>query len=312
MRISVIIPTYNESAGIADTIEHVYSQTRKPDEVLVVDDSTDDTPQKVLALAKKHKGLRLVKGARCGVSAAKNLGAKNAKGDILVFLDADILLGANCLKVAEKTFSNKSVKLAYWANPPRQPKTFMEKCNYVRVMHLAGRAVAEIIETPHAYRRETFEQLGGFDASLRYFEDRDIHNRIVKAGLRAVAMDAVAEHVEPASLGDYYKQASWLGKSIVPRTLGWRMMALFYPLGPLYWFGFLAAALLSLFYQPAIYAVWAMTFVLLVEFSLCIIKTGMVLPSIAYVIMSFARQFIVAYFIAKRFILSLKSRLRCG
>jgi len=309
MRISVIIPTYNESAGIADTIKHVYSQTRKPDEVIVVDDSTDDTPVKVTALSKKYKGLRLVKGGRVGVSAAKNLGAKNAKGDVLVFLDADILLGANCLEVLETTFSNRNVKLAYWSNPPRTPKTFMEKCNYVRVMHLAGRAVAEIIETPHAYRREAFEQLRGFDPSLRYFEDRDIHNRIVKAGLHAVAMDAVAEHVEPSSLGDYYKQASWLGKSLVPRMFRWRIMALFYPLGPLYWFSFLAAVLLSLAYHPAIYAVWAMSFVLAVEFSWCIIRTGMVLPSIAYVIMSFARQFIVAYFIAKRFLTSSARRI---
>jgi glycosyltransferase involved in cell wall biosynthesis len=308
MRISVIIPTYNESSGIEETIARVYSQTRKPDEVLVVDDSTDDTPEKVLALAKKHRSLRLIRGRRVGVSAAKNLGAKNSKGDVLVFLDADILLGPDCLEVLEKKFRDKNVKLAYWANPPRQPKTFMEKCNYVRVMHLAGRAVAEIIETPHAYRRETFEKLKGFDPSLRYFEDRDIHNRIVKAGLRAVELGAVAEHVEPSSLGDFYKQASWLGKSIVPRTLKWRVMALLYPLGPLYWFAFLLAALLSLYYPHAIFAVWVLAFILAVEFLLCVTKTGMVLPSVAYVIMSFARQFIVAYFIAKRLLTSLTRR----
>ena len=305
MRISVVIPTYNESSGIAETLACVYSQTRKPDEVLVVDDSTDDTPQKVLALAKKYRGLRLVKGARQGVSAAKNLGAKNSTGDVLVFLDADVLLGDNCLEVAEKKFRDKAVKLAYWDNPSRVPKTFMEKCNYVRIMHLAGRAVAEIIETPHAYRRETFEQLGGFDASLRYFEDRDIHNRIRAAGLRAVPMAAVAEHVEPSSLGDYYKQASWLGKSLVPRMFKWRMMALFYPLGPAYWFSFLAASLLLLFYPPAKYAVLALAVVLAIEFLWCIIKTRMILPSIAYIIMSFARQFIVAYFVVKRFLIAL-------
>ncbi len=308
MRISVIIPTYNESAGIAETIAHVYLQTRKPDEVIVVDDSTDDTPKKVLVLAKKYKGLRLMKGARCGVSAAKNLGAQNAKGDILVFLDADVLLGDNCLAVAEKKFQDPAVKLAYWANPSRVPKTFMEKCNYVRIMHLSGRAVAELIETPHAYRRETFEQLGGFDASLRYFEDRDMHNRIRAAGLRAVAMDAVAEHVEPSSIGDYYKQASWLGKSLVPRMFKWRLMALFYPLGPAYWFSFLAAFLLSFFYAPAKYAVLAFTFVLIIEFIWCVLKTHMILPSIAYVIMSFFRQFIVAYFVIKRFLNSMLHR----
>jgi len=113
MRISVIIPTYNESAGIAETLAHVYSQVRKPDEVIVVDDSTDDTPQKVLSLSKKYTGLRLVKGGRLGVSAAKNLGAKNSKGDVLVFLDADILLGTNCLAVLEKKFRDKSINLAY-------------------------------------------------------------------------------------------------------------------------------------------------------------------------------------------------------
>ena len=308
MRISVIIPTYNESATILTTLGLVFGQTRKPDEVLVVDDSTDDTPEIVGQFARKHGRLRLIRGDGCGVSAAKNIGASNAKGEILVFLDADILLNKRCLEMTEKKFREKGVQLVQWLNPPRPPTGFIEKCNYVRISHLSGRAAGDIIEVPHAYRRETFERLGGFDDSLRYFEDREIYNRIKRAGLSVHLVKVVAEHMEPSSLSDFYKQASWLGKSLSLRLLRWRIRALFYPLGPIFWLAFLLALLLSPFYPPALLALAAISLVLLFELIRCIRLTGMVLPSIFYVAFSFLRQFIVAFSLLTKLPNALRSR----
>ncbi|MFA6035792.1 MAG: glycosyltransferase [Candidatus Micrarchaeia archaeon] len=300
MRISVIIPTYNESSGIAETIGRAYAQTRKPDEVLVVDDSTDSTPQIVSSLAKKYKRLRLIRGIRKGVSAARNLGAREAKGDIIVFLDADVLLGKDCLEKAEAKFREKGVELVHWFNPPQKPRTFMEKCNYVRIRHLSGRAAGEIIEAPHAYLRTTFQRLGGFNESLRYFEDREIYDRIRKAGLQVHKVDAIAEHAEPGSFGDFYKQASWLGRSLSPSLMRWRIRALFYPLGPVYWLAFLLSLLLSAFYQPALYALAVLVFIMLVELARCIWLTGMVLPSLCYMPLSLLRQFVVAFSLLRK------------
>ncbi|VVC03217.1 Glycosyltransferase AglI [Candidatus Burarchaeum australiense] len=210
MKISVIIPTYNESATILATLERVIGQTRRPDEVVVVDDSTDSTPQVVGKFSKQHKAVRLVRGARRGVSAAKNLGAREAKGGILVFLDADVLLDPRSLDLIEKKFRVPGVELVQWFNPPRPPKTFMEKCNYVRISHLSGRAAGDIMEVPHAYKRETFERLGGFNESLRYFEDRDMHDRIRHAGLQVHRIEAPAQHMEPTTRGGIKKPATRL------------------------------------------------------------------------------------------------------
>jgi len=308
MRISVIIPTYNESATILKTLERVFGQTRKPDEVLLVDDSTDNTPEVAAKFARTHRALRLVRGKRQGVSAARNLGAKEAKGDILIFLDADVLLTSLCLEMVEKKFREKDVQLVQWLNPPRQPTTFMEKCNYVRILHLAGRAAGDLLEIPHAYRRETFERLGGFDESLRYFEDRELADRIRRAGLHVHLVDVVAEHMEPSSLGDFYKQASWLGRSLSPRLLRWRLRALFYPLGPVFWLAFLLALLLSIFYEPARIALAAISLILLFELARCIWLSRMVLPSLCYVAFSFLRQFVVAFSLLTKLPNALRSR----
>ena len=93
--LSVIIPARNESAQIATVLESVLASTYTPLEVLVVDDrSTDDTAQKVAAIAATDTRLRLVPGSALprgwyGKPWACQQGADAATGEILLFTDAD-------------------------------------------------------------------------------------------------------------------------------------------------------------------------------------------------------------------------------
>ncbi|VVC02457.1 Uncharacterised protein [Candidatus Burarchaeum australiense] len=123
--------------------------------------------------------------------------------------------------------------------------------------------------------------------------------------------------MEPSSLGDFYKQASWLGRSLSPRLLRWRVRALFYPLGPFYWFAFILAVLLSLFLPPSfamvrllsLIALAVLAFIMLVELLRCIAMTRMVLPSLGYVVLSLVRQFVVAYAFFTRLLSAFSTRL---
>jgi glycosyltransferase involved in cell wall biosynthesis len=90
MRVSVIIPTYNRAHSVVDAIASVLDQRYGDLELIVVDDgSTDDTASRVGAISDRR--LRYVRGRHGGVSAARNLGAQCATGELLAFLDSDDL-----------------------------------------------------------------------------------------------------------------------------------------------------------------------------------------------------------------------------
>ena len=87
--VTVIIPAYNGAAYIARAVESALAQTHKPLEVLVVDDgSTDRTAEIVAAMPPP---VRLIRKENGGPASARNLGAREAKGNWLALLDADDL-----------------------------------------------------------------------------------------------------------------------------------------------------------------------------------------------------------------------------
>ena len=90
--VSVIIPTYNRAALLKETLESVFVQTYTDYEVIVIDDgSTDNTEKMVSALLPVHTQLRYLKQANTGVSAARNHGIFEARGEWIAFLDSDDL-----------------------------------------------------------------------------------------------------------------------------------------------------------------------------------------------------------------------------
>ncbi|MFH1858292.1 MAG: glycosyltransferase family A protein, partial [Candidatus Omnitrophota bacterium] len=89
-KVSVIIPTYNRAHFLQRAIECVLKQTFSDWELLVVDNgSTDDTEPLVHQLQKKDARIRYLFEKRKGLSHARNLGFKEARGEFIVFLDDD-------------------------------------------------------------------------------------------------------------------------------------------------------------------------------------------------------------------------------
>lgn len=88
--ISVIVPVYNGELYLKNCIESIEAQTYEPIEVIIVNDgSTDGTVDLCARLAKKYLNLRYVTIDDRGVSASRNDGIAQAKGDYLTFVDAD-------------------------------------------------------------------------------------------------------------------------------------------------------------------------------------------------------------------------------
>lgn len=88
-KVSVIIPTYNLARYINETVDSVLGQTYKNYEIIIVDDgSTDNTKE---ALSEYGGKITYIFQENQGVSAARNKGIKEAKGEYIAFLDADDL-----------------------------------------------------------------------------------------------------------------------------------------------------------------------------------------------------------------------------
>ena len=98
--VSIIVPTYNEEDDIETTLDALTSLTYRKTEVIIVDSaSTDNTVQIVKRFIENDKSIKLYcESERRGVSSARNLGIKKANGEIIVILNADVIIPSNFIE----------------------------------------------------------------------------------------------------------------------------------------------------------------------------------------------------------------------
>ncbi len=178
-RVSVILLTKNSASTVQKSIESIFQQTRQPDEVVVVDgDSGDDT----LEIVKKYP-VKLVTEPGLGFGYARNLGVKNASGDILFFLDSDCYAELNWIENALRHFDGNpeivgvTGQTHLW-NTDSPVARFLA---YVggRVNMPSEKRFVKIAPTMNlALRREIIDEVGGFDETLIRCEDTDLTYKI--------------------------------------------------------------------------------------------------------------------------------------
>jgi len=177
-RVSIIIPALNEEKLIAQTLREARSVA--PDaELIVVDGGSSD---RTVEIAKE---LAEVRFSHATIAAARNIGAKGATGDILIFLDADTRITKKFMHEAEKYLSDPEVVGAGGLIMPRHVGTLAEAVFYffnflIMVSFWFGRPV--LAGTCVAYKRKAFFDVGGFDDNMIASEDFDLCKRISKRG----------------------------------------------------------------------------------------------------------------------------------
>jgi len=101
MKVSIIIPTHNEEKEIFRCIKSLKKQTYKNFEIVIVDDGSIDNTLKIIKRFPKNnkkQKLRVLKQNHQGPGLARNLGAEKARGEVLIFIDADMTFDKDYLK----------------------------------------------------------------------------------------------------------------------------------------------------------------------------------------------------------------------
>ncbi len=176
--LSIIIITKNEEIMLPRLLQSIKLQDFNDYEVIVSDaKSTDKTRE----IAKKY-GCRVVEGGL--PSIGRNNGAKSAKKDILLFLDADVILPPQFLSKNIKEFNGRNLVSATTLYVP------LSKKNIDKFLHHCYNAFARTVQyiSPHAagfcifMRKDVFNKIGGFNENVRMAEDHALVNQSKKHG----------------------------------------------------------------------------------------------------------------------------------
>lgn len=177
--LSVVIPTYNEEQYLPFLLRSLQAQTYGDFEVIVADNGSTDATR----LIAEAGGARIVGGGMPG--EGRNKGAVAAKGDIILFLDADVVLPDPWfLQMTVAEFEKRALGVATCKVHPlsdkKIDKMFHEVFNYFMWVTAAYK--------PHApgfcifVRKSLHEAIGGFDQEIKLAEDHDYVNRASEKG----------------------------------------------------------------------------------------------------------------------------------
>lgn len=178
--VSVIVPTLNEEKYIENCLKALRAQEYKGKYEIIVADglSTDRTVE----IAKKYSD-KVVLVKKRGIGAGRNAGAKEAKGEILVFVDADTIAPFNLLSQLVKNFKKGVVGATCPVLPLSDNMSeFVFYWFYDKFMRASLKEKPKVAGICCAYRRDVFENVGGFNEKLKVCEDFDLSERISKFG----------------------------------------------------------------------------------------------------------------------------------
>lgn len=195
--VSVVIPAYNEATYIDRLLEALSKQNFESFEVIVSDASSGDGTDKVAADFKSQLDIRLVSSPPRGPGAGRNIGAKAARGDWLLFLDADVDITDRDFikKLLEHTKSNNwDTSSAKMTAPGKAAKAYAKLYRYQRWLARTKRPVASgyCIFT----RRTIFEKAGGFNEKIQFGEDYEYVSKTGRGG-KFGFVDATQYYVDP-------------------------------------------------------------------------------------------------------------------
>lgn len=197
------MPTHNRSWIVGRAIKSVLDQSFKDFELIIVNDGSTDDTDLVLKEFTDNRIVVIKSETNSGLSHARNIGLKNAKGELVAYLDSDNLWYPQFLEVMCEAFDEKTVMVYSGQNlllvggTRNNPKVLGRKTRneiYNPSKLLSGNYI-DVNCVVH--KRDILEDLGYFDENLKVLEDWDLFAQI------AIRYPFRIKHVDQV-LGEYY------------------------------------------------------------------------------------------------------------
>jgi len=203
----VVIPVFDASAVLEECLDSLAAASERPLECIVVDDRSTDESARV---ALRHGATVISSDVRRGPAHARNLGARTARGDILLFLDADVRPDEHTLRRVRDAFERDAGLDAIIGSYDEDPSSPGFVSQYRNLMHCfvhrsANRRASTFWSGCGAVRRDVFLASVGFDEAYERpaIEDIELGYRLVAAGHR-VELDPrlTVKHLKHWTLAD--------------------------------------------------------------------------------------------------------------
>ena len=185
-RVSIIVPTYNGSEHLPDCLAALKAAAGESEIIVVDDGSTDNTA--AIAVRENVRVLRLSKNA--GPGAARNYGVAHSHGDVVFFVDSDVVVAPDSVQRVTQAFADHPQVAAVFGSYDAQPRAKNFASQYRNLLHhfvhQNGNSDASTFWAGlGAVRRSVFNAVGGFDEKFRpvcSVEDIELGYRILKGG----------------------------------------------------------------------------------------------------------------------------------
>ncbi len=212
--ISVVIPAYNAARTLGACLHALNRSSfpREQYEVIVVDDgSTDET-----AALAESLGARVIRRPNRGPAAARNRGVEAARGDLILFTDADCEPAPDWIAQMVGTFGDPDIVGAKGIYRTRQRELvarFVQLEYEDKYTRLLGQERIDFIDTySAAYRRAVLLANDGFDEVFPFLEDQELSFRLAQRGYRLVFQPRAAVfHQHADSLPAYFRKKFIIG-----------------------------------------------------------------------------------------------------
>ncbi|TXE08096.1 glycosyltransferase family 2 protein [Seonamhaeicola algicola] len=177
---SVVIPLYNKQEYIQETINSVLNQTFQDFEIIVINDGSTDNSLKIIEQIQNNR-VKIINQENKGLSAARNVGIKNAKANYIAFLDADDLWCKDFLESIFhliETYNNEKVFATNFKSFNKKNIPFLKpnnckKCRNYLVTNYFSTNKNLYASSSLVCNRIVFNTVGYFDETINYGEEED-------------------------------------------------------------------------------------------------------------------------------------------
>jgi len=200
--VSVIIPAYNASEFIAETLDSVFAQTFTDFEVVLINDGSPDTEALERVLQGYPSNLHYIKQENQGAAAARNTGLRSANGEFIAFLDADDTWFPSFLEQQMEFLSHSNADFVF-CDALLVGETSVAGRTFMRMQPSRGAVTSEnllslevtVLTSTVVARKAPILKVGLFDETIRRGHDFDLWLRLAKLGIRfAYHHDVLAHH----------------------------------------------------------------------------------------------------------------------